>query len=158
MKWISIKKCESQLKTKNVYPYNSFLVDFVHLYNFMLKKSQFALFNSFRSFNWFFAPYFSRWSCKLFKLNKFSIGLRPKESAFSRVKKKSPLNLVSKIFSYCLPSYFKIPENCLGQEQSLRNKKNFNLEKCSACSRKLSTNFSLIYCFLPTCISYAVFA
>ena len=42
---------------------------------------------------------------------------------------------------------FSDSKNCLGQEENLRNKKNFDLENYSTYSRKLSSIFSLIYCF-----------
>ena len=42
---------------------------------------------------------------------------------------------------------FQLQKNCLDQGQSLRNHKNFDLKNYSACSRKLFTFFSLIYCF-----------
>ena len=38
-------------------------------------------------------------------------------------------------------------ENGLGQEQNLQHNENFEYENYSACGRKLSTNFSLIYYF-----------
>ena len=48
----------------------------------------------------FFFPNFSWWLCKLFKLNKFNLGLLPNELVFSGVKKESSSGLSSKIFSY----------------------------------------------------------
>ena len=48
-------------------------------------------------------------------------------------------------------------ENGLGQEQNLQHNENFEYENYSACGRKLSTNFSLIYYFSCSfAVSFAV--
>ena len=92
----------------------------------MVKKiSRLVMYNYFRSL--IFAPNFSQWSCKLFKLSKFSIGLLPKESVFSKVRKESSSKLGLKVFSLCVATFYvQLPNNCLGQEQNIRNNKCFD--------------------------------